>query len=61
MSNYFDERQAKAVEKAKHDALKKVKEKVALNCIELGKLTLEEIAKCTGLTLRRVQALAKTL
>lgn len=73
MSNYFDERQAKAVEKAvkkavtkaveetKHAAEKEAKEKTVLSLIELGKLTLEEIAKCTGLTLRRVQALAKTL
>lgn len=76
MSNYFDERQAKAVEKAVKKAVTKAveeatnaaekkekesKEKTVLSLIELGKLTLEEIAKCTGLTLRRVQALAKTL
>ena len=65
VSNYFEERQAKAVakavEKAKHDALKKVKENMALSLIELGKLTLEEIARCSGLTLRQVQMLAKTL
>ena len=53
MSNYFEKQQEKAIEKNK--------EKTALNCIELGKLTLEKIAKCTGLTLRRLQALAKTL
>ena len=53
VGNYFEERQAKAVEKSK--------ENTALSLLELGKLTLDEIAKCTGLTLRRVQTLAKTL
>ena len=61
MSNYFDERQEKAVAKAVEKAQKKSSEKTALSLIELGKLTLDEIAKCTGLTLRRVQMLAKTL
>lgn len=65
MSNYFDERQAKAVEKAVEKAAiateKKTKENMALSLIELGKLTLEEIARCSGLTLKRVQILAKTL
>ena len=37
------------------------KENIALKFLELGKLTLEEIAKCSGLTLKRVQMLAKTL
>lgn len=53
MSNYFEELQAKAVEQAK--------ESLVLNLIGLGKLTLEEIAKCSGLTLKRVQILAKTI
>ena len=57
VSSYFDERQEKAVAKA----IEKAREKTALSLIELGKLTLDEIAKCTGLTLRRVQMLAKTL
>ena len=57
VSGYFEEKQAKAVEKAQ----KKSSEKTALSLIELGKLTLDEIAKCTGLTLRRVQTLARTL
>ena len=53
MSDYFEERQAKAVE---HE-----KESIALKFLELGKLTLEEIAKCSGLTVKRVQMLAKTI
>ena len=61
VGNYFEERQAKAVEKATNAIEKKTKENMALSLIELGKLTLDEIAKCTGLTLRRVQMLAKTL
>ena len=53
MSNYFEELLAKAVEQEK--------ETIALNCLELSKLTLEEIAKCSGLTLKRVQILAKII
>lgn len=65
MNNYFEELQQKAVEKAVEKAVrnteKKAKENMALKFIELGKLTLEEIATCSGLTLKRVQMLAKTL
>ena len=65
VSTYFEEREAKAVEKAvekaEKKAEKKAKETLVLKLIELGKMTLEEIANCSGLTLRRVQALAKTL
>ena len=57
VSNYFEELQAKAAMEAE----KKAKESLVLNLIGLGKLTLEEIAKCSGLTLKRVQVLAKTL
>ena len=58
VSTYFEEREAKAVEKAVEKAEKKKTESFALKCLELGKMTLEEIANCTGLTLRQVQALA---
>ena len=65
VNNYFEELQAQAVmeaeKKAEKRAEKKAKESLVLNLIELGKLTLEEIAKCSGLTLKRVQVLAKTL
>ena len=54
ISTYFEDREAKAVEKAE----KKAKESLALKFLELGKLTLEEIAQCSGLTLERVQTLA---
>ena len=54
VSTYFEEREAKAVEKAE----KKKAESFALKCLELGKMTLEDIANCTGLKLKRVQALA---
>ena len=53
VNDYIEEQQAKAVE---HE-----KESIALKFLELGKLTIEEIAKCSGLTLKRVQMLARTL
>ena len=69
MTNYFEERQAKAVEKAvkkaeqkaAKEAAKEAAESFVLNLLNIGKLTMEEIAKCSGLTLRKVQTLAKTL
>ena len=64
VNNYFAELQAQAVreaeKKAEKRAEKKAKESLVLNLIGLGKLTLEEIAKCSGLTLKRVEVLAKT-
>ena len=56
VSDYFEERQAKAVK----EAHRQEKEGIALKFLELGKLTLDEIAKCSGLTLKRVEMLAKT-
>jgi len=53
VSDYFEELREKA--------RKKVKEEVALNVLKLGKLSLEEIAECSGLTLERVLMLANTL
>ena len=53
MSDYFEELQNKAIEQEK--------ETIAVQFIKLGKLTLEEIAKCSGLTLKKVQMLASTL
>ncbi|MBQ7734172.1 MAG: hypothetical protein IJT58_09170 [Synergistaceae bacterium] len=86
VSTYFEEREAKAVEKAvakavreerravkeankaakeANKALKETekkakaeKESLVMKLIELGKMTREEIASCTGVTLRRVQFLA---
>ena len=60
MSNYFEEKQEKAVKEAEKKA-QKAKENFVLNLISLGKLTLEEIAKCSGLTLQKVQMLANSL
>ena len=54
VSTYFEEREAKAEKRGE----KKAKESLVLQLIEMGKMTLEEIANCTGLTLRQVQALA---
>lgn len=34
---------------------------LVLNLLNLGKLTLEEVASCSGLTVKRVQTLAKML
>ena len=56
VSNYFEERESKAAK----EAADKEKESIALKFLELGKLTLEEIAKCSDLTLKRVEKLAKT-
>ncbi|MBR0075549.1 MAG: hypothetical protein IJP96_07335, partial [Synergistaceae bacterium] len=64
VSNYFEEKQEKAVKKAVEKAEKKnqeAKENFVLNLISLGKLTFEEIAKCSGLTLKKVQMLANSL
>ena len=60
VSNYFEAQQAKAI-KAEQRKAAKAKEDFVLNLISLGKLTLEEIAKCSGLTLKKVQMLANTL
>ena len=57
VSNYFEKLQAKAVKEAHQEE----KENIALQFLRLGKLTIEEIATCSGLTLRKVQTLAKTL
>ena len=57
MSDYFEE----LCEKAVKEAVEKAQERTVLNLIKLGKLSLEEIAKCSGLTLERVQMLANTL
>ena len=61
VSDYFEERQAQAVKEAEAKAANKEKESLVLKLLEMGKLTLDEIAVCTGLTLKRVQMLAKTL
>lgn len=61
LSDYFEERERKAVEKAEKKVEKEVKENMAIKLIHLGKLTLDEIAKCSGLTLKKVQMLANTL
>ena len=45
--------------KAEAKAEKKAQENIALRLIQLGKDTLDDIAECTGLTLRRVKTLAR--
>ena len=37
----------------------RVSEKIARNCIKMGKIPLDEIAKACGLTLQHVQELAE--
>ena len=54
---YFEEREEKAVKRAE----KKISEKIARTFLAMEKLTVEEIASGTGLTLKRVQRLAETL
>ena len=64
VSDYFAEREAKAVKEAVKEAQKaqkKEKENMVLYLINLGKLSLKEIAECSGLTLKKVQMLATTL
>ena len=56
MSNYFERLQEQAVREAE----KRSQESIALKFIQLGELTLEKIAQCTGLTIGRVKALART-
>ena len=55
MSSYFEEQRRKAAEAA----TKKAEKTFAMKLIQRGKDTLDEIAECTGLTLRQVKALAK--
>ena len=57
VSDYFESLQ----EKAAKEAQKKERETIALQLLRLGKLTLEEIAKCSGLTLKKVRMLSSTL
>ena len=57
MSDYFAKREAKAAKEAE----KKAQERMVLNFIRLGKLPLEEIAECSGLTLKKIRMLATTL
>ncbi len=54
MSNYFE----KLIERAEKRTTKRNNERFARNLLEVGKLTIEEIAKCSGLTFERVQKLA---
>ena len=76
VSDYFAKREAKAVKEAVEEAVrkaviatekkdakaqKKEKESMVLNLINLGKLSLEEIAECSGLTLKKIRMLATTL
>ena len=71
VEDYFGELQKKAIEKAVAKVEKKLqeaenkaqkdKENLVFTLINIGKLTLEEIAKCSGLSLEKVQMLANTL
>ena len=61
VSNYFEEREAKAVKEAEKRAANREKESLVLNLINMGKMSLEDIAKCSGLTLKKVQTLASML
>ena len=58
---YFDERRERAVKAAEKKAEKRNSENIARTFLAMGKLTVEEIASGTGLTLKRVQRLAETL
>ena len=65
MSSYFEEQRRtfaeKVAEKVEEATRKEEKESFAMKLLKLGKNTLDEIAECPGLTLRRVKALAKTV
>ena len=58
---YFDERRERAVKAAEKKAEKRNSENIARTFLAMGKLTVEEFASGTGLTLKRVQRLAGTL
>ena len=58
ISNYFEEREAKAEQRGEQRGEQRAKERLALRCLEAGKMTLQEIADCCELTLKRVQTLA---
>lgn len=68
MDNYFEEWKNRAVKRAEKRAEKRgeqrarmeEKESLARNFLMMGKLTLEDIAKGTGLTLEAIQRLAET-
>ena len=51
---------ARATRAAKAEA-KAAQESIALKFLRLGKLTLEEVAECSGLSMARVRKLAQTL
>ena len=57
----FKEEIEKAAKQAAKQEAKKKQESFATQLLQLGKLTLEEIAKCSGLTLRKVKSLAAAL
>lgn len=57
MSSYFENLRKESAEAAR----KAERENFALKLIKRGKDTIDEIADCTGLTLRRVKALAKSV
>ena len=63
MSSYFEEQRKKVAEAAAEAATeatrKEDKQNFAMKLIQRGKDTLDEIAECTGLTLRQFKALAK--
>ena len=59
MSSYFEEQRRKIAEAVAEATQKKDKQTFAMKLIQLGKVTLDEIAECTGLTLRQVKALAR--
>ncbi|MCR4818711.1 MAG: hypothetical protein K5841_07115 [Fretibacterium sp.] len=59
MRIYFEERERRAAEAATKAATKKAEQTFAMKLIQRGKDTMDEIAECTGLTLRQVKALAK--
>ena len=61
VGDYFEELQAKAVAQAVANTERQQAENIVKNLLLIGKLTLEEIAKGCGLTVERVQAIAKTL
>ena len=58
---YFEEWKNKEVQAAEKRTEKRSADKFARKCLEIGKMTLEDIAMATGLTLKRVQRLAETL
>ncbi len=59
LDDWEREIEARAEARGMAIGMARVSEKIARNCIKMGKIPLDEIAKACGLTLQHVQELAE--